>query len=185
MVRLFVALLCCALLTLPAAAAELAGVRLEPSVTVKGQVLRLNGSGIRKKFFFKVYVGSLYTTRHLASAPEALRDSGTKLIRMQFVYPRVEKEKIVEAFSEGIANNSPDVAGSPEARRFLSLFTADFHRGDLVDLLIGADGTVSASQNGRLLGSVSSPRLARAVLAIYLGDRPADESLKEGMLGRE
>lgn len=103
-----------------------------------------------------------------------LQDSGSKLIRMNFLHSKVEKGKIIEAFSEGFSNNSPDLTSSPEVKKFLSLFTADFMRGDVVDLGQGADGVVSASHNGKLLGSIPSAKLAREVLAIYLGEKPAD-----------
>lgn len=164
-------------------ALDVAGVPLDQTVAVRGAHLKLNGYGIRKKFFAKVYIGSLYACKHLSSAAEALKDGGDKVIRMNFLHSKVGKEKIIEAFNEGFANNSPDLAGSPEVKKFLSLFTADFNRGDVVDLILGADGSVSASHNGRSLGSVPSTRLARGVLAIYLGDKPADDSLKKGMLG--
>jgi hypothetical protein len=166
-------------------AVEVAGVTLEPTVTVNSRVLKLNGYGIRKKFFIKVYIGSLYTPSRLASAAAVLNDGGDKLIRMNFLHSKVEKEKIIEAFNEGFTNNSPDLAGSVETKKFLSFFTADFNRGDMVDLFIGADGVVSASHNGKRLGSVESARFGRGVLAIYLGDKPADEALKRGMLGKE
>jgi hypothetical protein len=164
-------------------AIEVAGVQLDQSVTVHSQQLKLNGYGIRKKFFVKVYIGSLYAAKRLPSAAEALRDNGDKLIRMNFLHSKVEKEKIIEAFSDGFANNSPDLIGSPAVKKLLSLFTADFNRGDVVDLILSADGSVSASHNGKSLGSIPSAKLARGVLAIYLGDKPADDSLKKGMLG--
>jgi len=152
-------------------------------------VLILNGYGLRKKFFIKffikVYIGSLYSDKRLTSEAAALSDSSDKLIRMNFLHSKVDKEKIIEAFSEGFSNNSPDLAGSAEVKKFLALFTADFMRGDVVDLKLGADGSVSASHNGKQLGTVTSAKLARGVLAIYLGDKPADESLKKGMLGKE
>lgn len=172
------------ILAAPAFALEVGGVQLEPAVTVNSHTLKLNGYGIRKKFFVKVYVGSLYAEKRLTTPAEALRDGGSKLIRMNFLHSRVEKEKIVEAFREGFANNSPDMAGSAEVKKFLSLFTADFNRGDVVDLALGADGTVTARHNNRSLGTIPSGRLARAVLAIYLGEKPADEALKTGMLGK-
>jgi hypothetical protein len=165
-------------------ALEVAGVQLDQGVTVRGQQLKLNGYGIRKKFFVKVYIGSLYSSRHLSTAAEALKDSGDKQIRMNFLHSKVDKEKIIEAFSEGFANNSLELAGSPDVKKFLSFFTADFVRGDIVDLSLGADGTVTASHNGKVLGAIASPKLGRAVLAIYLGDKPADDSLKQGMLGK-
>lgn len=164
-------------------AVEVAGVNLEPTVTANSQQLKLNGYGIRKKFFVKVYIGSLYASKSFTNAAAALSDGGDKLIRMNFLHSKVEKEKITEAFNEGFANNSPDLIGSPEVKKFLSLFTADFIKGDVVDLVLSANGSVAASHNGKSLGSVASARLAKGVLAIYLGEKPADDSLKKGMLG--
>ncbi|MDP2658992.1 MAG: chalcone isomerase family protein, partial [Candidatus Deferrimicrobium sp.] len=106
-----------------------------------------------------------------------------KLIRMNFVYKKVEKAAIVDAFAEGLANNSPDVARSAEAKAFLSWFTADFVAGDTVDLSLSPDGTVAASHNGKSLGSVRSPALVQGVLLIWFGEKPADGGLKKGMLG--
>ncbi|OGU17801.1 MAG: hypothetical protein A2076_10465 [Geobacteraceae bacterium GWC2_53_11] len=165
-------------------ALEVAGVQLDQAVAVRDQQLKLNGYGIRKKFFVKVYIGSLYSAKRLTTAADALKDSGDKVIRMNFLHSKVEKEKIIEAFTEGFTNNSPDLAGSPEVKKFLALFSADFKRGDVVDLVLGGDGSVAASHNSKVLGTITSPKLARAVLAIYLGDKPADDSLKQGMLGK-
>ena len=183
--KIAAALLLTMILAGSASALEVAGVSPEPSVKVNGNVLRLNGHGLRKKLFIKVYAGSLYSAKPLATTAAAMQDGGDKLLRMNFLHSRVEKEKITGAFREGFANNAPELAGSSDAAFFLSLFTTDFKRGDVVDLILGADGVVSASHNGRPLGSVPSARLGRGVLAIYLGDKPADEGLKKGMLGKK
>ena len=37
-----------------------AGVKFDDSVRVNGQTLVLNGAGVRKKLFIKVYAGALY-----------------------------------------------------------------------------------------------------------------------------
>ncbi|GFO56461.1 chalcone isomerase [Geomonas sp. Red276] len=182
--RILLALLITLLLAGTAPAKEIAGVAIEPTVNVDHHQLNLNGSGIRKKFFVKVYIGSLYATKKLNTAAEALRDPGDKLIRMNFLYHKVDKEKIIEAFREGFANNSPAIANSVEVKRFLALFTDDFVRGDTVDIYLSASGKVTVKHNGKMMGSVSSPQLGPAVLAIYLGNKPADEDLKAGMLGR-
>ncbi len=58
-----------------AAALEVAGVQLAHAVSLGGESLQLNGYGIRKKFFFKIYVGSLYTTR-LATSTWAVLGQG-------------------------------------------------------------------------------------------------------------
>jgi Chalcone isomerase-like len=173
------------LLSTGACAIEVGGVAIEPSVSLDGEVLKLNGSGIRKKFFVKIYIGSLYATRRLASPSEVLNDRGGKLIRMKFVHSKVEHAKITDAFREGLINNAPDVAGTGEARKFLSFFTADFVKGDTVDLALGADGTITVGQNGKTLGTMRSPGLAYGILALYFGPKPADENLLNGMLGKE
>jgi hypothetical protein len=183
MKNIFAAVVLTLLFATRSPALEVAGVQLDQAVTVQSHQLKLNGFGIRKKFFVKVYIGSLYASKRLPTAAEALRDGGDKLIRMNFLHSKVDKEKIIEAFSEGLANNSPDLIGSPDVKKFLGLFTADFNRGDAVDLILGADGSVSANHNGKSLGTVASTKLAKGVLAIYLGDKPADEGLKKGMLG--
>jgi hypothetical protein len=171
------------LLSSQAFALDVGGVNVSPTVVLHQKTLPLNGAGIRKKLFIKVYVGSLYTERKVTTTAQLLADPGEKLVRMNFVYSKVEKEKIIEAFAEGLANNSPAVAQSAEAKAFLSWFTSDFVAGDTVDISLSPDGTVAASHNGKALGTVRSPALAQGVLLIWFGEKPADGGLKKGMLG--
>ena len=158
-------------------------INLPDTVTVAGETLQLNGYGLRKKFFFKIYLGSLYTREKATTTEQVLAMPGAKLIRMNFIYKKVEREKITQAFVEGFAKNSPQLVGNPDLEQFLHLFNADFFAGDQVDLELAADGTVSVRQNSEALGEISSSVLAKAVLLIYLGEDPADSSLKKGMLG--
>jgi len=171
------------LLSSHAFALDVAGVNVPPTVVIQQKTLSLNGAGIRKRFLFKVYVGSLYTERKVTTPAQLLADPGDKLVRMNFVYKRVDKGDIVKAFAEGLENNSPAVARSAEAKAFLSWFTADFVAGDTVDISLSADGTVAASHNGKTLGTVRSPALVQGVLLIWFGEKPADGDLKKGMLG--
>jgi len=172
------------LLSSHAWALDVAGVNVSPTVVIHQKTLSLNGAGIRKKLFVKVYVGSLYTERKVTTPAQLLADPGEKLVRMNFVHSKVEKEKIIEAFAEGLRNNSPEVARSAEAKMFLSWFTADFVAGDTVDISLSPDGTVAASHNGKALGTVRSPELVPGVLLIWFGEKPADAGLKKGMLGQ-
>ncbi len=172
------------LLSTQAFGLEVAGVNVAPTVSVGQKSLVLNGAGIRKKFVIKVYVGALYLERKAASRDELLKDEGDKLLRMSFVYKKVEKKQIVDVFAEGLANNSPSVASTADAKAFLSWFTSDFVAGDTVDVFMGSDGTVSATQNGKALGTVRNPALARAVLLIWFGEKPGDAGLAKGMLGQ-
>jgi hypothetical protein len=172
------------LLSSHAWALDVAGVNVAPTVAVRQKTLTLNGAGVRKKYLtVKVYVGALYTERKVSTPAQLLADPGEKLLRMKFVYKKVEKKVIVEAFAEGLENNSPEAARSAEAKAFLSWFAADFVAGDTVDIFLSPDGTVTATHNGNALGSVRSPALAKGVLLIWFGEKPADGGLKKEMLG--
>lgn len=159
-------------------------VELPETVSIAGETLKLNGYGLRKKFFLKVYLGSLYTGAKATSTAQVLAQPGTKLIRMNFIYHKVDRNKITGAFAEGFEKNSPQLKNDPALLQFLNLFTADFVAGDQVDLILSADGMLSATHNNHTLGSVTSNQLINAVLLIYLGDQPADDDLKQGMLGK-
>src|SRR3989304_4132024 len=133
---------------------EVAGGNVAPMITVRQKTLLLNGAGVRKKYLaVKVYVGSLYTERKVTTTAQLVADPGEKLIRMNFVYKKVEKGKIVEAFAEGLANNSPGVAGSAEAKAFLSWFTADFLAGDTGEISLSPAGPVGPSHHRQAPGT--------------------------------
>jgi hypothetical protein len=59
----------------------------------------------------------------------------------------------------------------------------DFVAGDTVDISLSPDGTVTATHNGKALGTVRSPALVQGILLIWFGEKPADGGLKKGMLG--
>lgn len=183
--RFLLLITCCLLIIAPAAAARTVyDVELPEQVTIAGEKLKLNGYGLRKKLFFKVYLGSLYTNDKATSTSQVLALPGHKMIRMNFIYHKVKRDKITDAFATGFAKNSPQLSGDPSIEKFLQLFKNDFVAGDQVDLVLSENGTVFVTHNGRGLGSITSQPLSKAVLLIYLGPKPADENMKAGMLGR-
>jgi hypothetical protein len=167
----------------PAFAIEVAGVKLPDSVTIGGEQLLLNGYGIRKKFFFKVYLGSLYTATKASSTSHVLENTGGKLIRLNFLYSKLEKARMVGGFAKGIEANSPELLSDPGVKEFLVWFDTDFVEGDQIDFEITTDNLVTARHNKRQLGMVKSTNLAKAILLIYLGREPIDADMKAGMLG--
>ena len=61
----------------------------------------------------------------------------------------------------GSCEQLPHRRWSAEAKAFLSWFTADFVAGDTVDISLSPDGTVSASHNGKALGTLRDPASPR------------------------
>lgn len=177
----FILFLVALLLSTNLYALNVSGVNLEETVTVNNNTLRLNGYGIRKKWFVKVYIASLYTAKRVSSYSEILQD-GDKMIRLNFLH-KVDRQKIVDSINEAFQTITPDLPGSDAGKKFFAQFNTDFNVGDVLDLVMLADGTVITKHNNRVLGVIKSNRLAYGLLSIYLGDKPVDMELKKGMLG--
>ncbi len=172
------------LLTPPAAGAEVKGVKIPDRATVAGKELVLNGAGVRKKFFFSIYVGALYLPSSTTDAAKAIGMPPPKRVLMHFLYDKVSKEKLVHGWEEGFRKNqSKEELEKLRARldAFNALFT-DVKEGDEVVIDFLPDGRTTVSINGSARGSVEGEDFQQALLAVWLGRKPADAGLKEKML---
>lgn len=163
-------------------AANIVGTNIPDTITLNKVNLKLNGYGIRKKWFIKVYIASLYTTNKIKSYQDALKDSSEKIIRLDFLH-NVDKSKVTESLKEAFVNITPDIPDSDAGKKFFAQFNTNFQVGDVLELALLPDGTVITKHNGKVLGAVKSARLAYGLLAIYIGDKSIDKELKKGMLG--
>ena len=166
-------------------AREIAGVNVLPTVSMDNEVLVLNGAGIRQKFFIKVYVGALYLKAQRTAVNDVLNDPGAKRIVMSFLYKEVSTKKLVEGWNKGFTdNNKPEDLKLLQDRidQFNALFNT-VYKGDVIRLdYKPAEGT-QVWINETLKGTVPGEDFFRAVLKIWLGPKPADENLKDAMLG--
>ncbi|MGP1630589.1 MAG: chalcone isomerase family protein, partial [Giesbergeria sp.] len=84
---------------------ELAGVKVEDSVTISGTKLQLNGAGIRYKGPFKVYVGDLYTSQPVKSLDELMAAPGPKRLGMTFLR-EINSADFGKLLTRGIEDNT-------------------------------------------------------------------------------
>ena len=171
--------------SLEASALEIAGVDVPQSVTIEDNALVLNGAGIRKKLFIKVYVGSLYLNAKQTAVGKILADPGAKSIVMNFLYKEVSAKRTVEGWNKGFADNNTakEVKALQERiNQFNSLFST-VYKGNVIRLdYLPGEGT-KVWINDTLKGSVPGADFYQALLKIWLGPNPADKGLKEDMLG--
>ncbi len=187
MSRFMVMLLLAVVVSLPLQAAQLEGVEVDDKITLaKGQTLQLNGMGVRKKLWIEVYVGSLYLQAKSHDPVEVMAQSGPFRVQMDILYKEVTAKKLVAAWQEGFdKNQSPEVLAKLDARikEFNALFSESAVKGDRIQIdYTPAQGT-RVIKNGKLLGSIKGADFRQALLAIWLGEAPADKDLKKGMLG--
>lgn len=179
----------CALLVftaIPAIGMEIGGANLPDALTAGNRELVLNGAGLRKKFFVKVYAGGLYLIEKSGDAAAIVRADEPMAIRMHFIYDGVEPKKLIDAWNEGFAaatggNTAPIQTGID---KFNGFFTEVAKEGDVYDIIYTPDAGVRLYRGERLQGVIPGLEFKRALFGIWLGDEPADDGLKEGMLGK-
>lgn len=180
-------LISCLFLNWNANALEVSGIKLADSVHLGSRDLVLNGAGLRTRFFFKVYVAALYLGEKTHAAEAALNQSGVKRVSMH-ILREISDEKMLNAFNEAIvANHTPAEmqALEPQLRELTAIFHAigKVKEGDVVDLDYFPDSGTQFIVNGVQRGNIAGAVFNRALLRIWLGDKPAQDDLKQEMLG--
>jgi hypothetical protein len=172
-------------------AAEVAGVRLDDRVRLLpgAPELLLNGAGIRTRAIFKVYVAGLYLQEKKAATADVLALPGPKRVAMTMLRD-LGAQQLSEALAEGIRNNT--TAAEQEALKarmdeLLAIMNAlgEAKKGDAILLDFLPESGTRVVVNGQPRGkSITGDDFYRALLKIWLGDKPVDGDLKRGMLGQ-
>ena len=166
-----------------ARAAEFDGVQLPDTIEAGGRTLRLNGFGRRTYSILgiHIYIASLYL-EHPSTDPAAiLRSPETKMLIVRFERS-ISAEDARKAWRDGLQNNCqpPCQLDPQDVATFLASVPA-MQEGEVFSLLFTQRGaTVTAG--GRLVDVISKPQFAEAMLATFLGPRPASPRLKEDLL---
>lgn len=173
----------------PAHAADVAGVRFDDRTTVAGTDLALNGAGLRTRFMLKVYAMGLYLPRR-ADTPDAIATvAGPK--RIQIVTLReLTAEQFADALVDGLKKNHSEAefarlqARSDELRSaLLALKAAPAGTQIRLEWLPGSGTRLSVGNDARGK-DIPGEDFYRALLRIWLGDKPVDADLKNALLGK-
>jgi hypothetical protein len=168
----------------PARAMTVQGVTFPDTSSVGGKPVTLNGMGVRVAYIFvKVYVGGLYLATPTHDATAATQTDEPKRVLLQFLRD-VTHEEMVNAMREGFAHTA-SAALQPQVDQFSGFFTQPLVTGSQAsfDYVPGTGTTVTIG--GQAKGTIPGADFMRALWGIWLGDKPADASLKAGMLGSD
>jgi hypothetical protein len=170
----------------PSIAKEVAGVQIAANYQLDSSSLVLNGSGVRSKFFMDLYVASLYLSK-TETDTEAVLNSPLLVLQLDILSSMITSEKMNDAINEGFDNatNGQTQAIAPSITEFLATFDAPIQVGDRFVFVMQKGKGVSSIKNGILLGEIQDEVFRQALIKIWLGDDPAQGSLKEAMLGIE
>ena len=101
----------------------------------------------------------------------------------------VEAQSFIDSFNEGLKNNTPEAqlnAMKPQVDALVATLKSigEAKKGDVINFDFTPDGGTRITLNGQPKGNpIPGADFFAAVLRIWLGDKPADETLKKGMLG--
>lgn len=187
-VRPWLLALMLASLSLDAGAAEIAGIRLSERATLGTHELVLNGAGLRRRVFFKVYVASLYLTEKRRSPAEVLALDGPKRVSITLMR-NLPAQDLVDALNEGIReNSSPEeqlrMRGRVEELTATMLALRHGKKGDVITVDWLPEVGTHVLLNGEPQGlPIPGDDLYRALLKVWLGTRPTSAGLKRALLG--
>lgn len=173
-----------------AEAMQIESIHYAPTTAVAGDSLTLNGAALRKKLFFKVYAAGLYVKTPTQDVNAVMNETGAARVRLGLLRD-VSGESFIEALDDGLkANLTPKkeqaVAKELDELRTLMKQIGDVKVNDLVDFDYVPNKGTMVSLNGKPVGQTigGGRALYNAVLAIWLGDKTIDNTLKSGMMGQ-
>ncbi len=169
---------------------DVSGLKIAEKTKVANADLVLNGSGIRHALggLVRVYVASLYLPQKRSTPVEIAAQKGPR--RMQINMLRdVSSDDFAKGLLGGLRTN---LVGADKIKHFDGLqrlgvvfgLVPGLKKGDVVhvDSVVGTGVTVSV--NGKRVGDVfPDETFFDAILLIWVGVKPIDESLKPVLLG--
>ena len=178
-----------------AAAAEIAGVKLQDNIQLDGRTLRLNGAALRRWGPARLYVIGLYldaerqpVTSALA-APVALEQvTGAKRISLTLLRDLTARQ-LSDALHEGIRDNHSSTEFNrllPRMERLSRVMTevGSARSGSRLHIdFLPPDGTRVALDDRYKGETIEGEDFYLAIMRIWLGSRPPDPALKEALLG--
>jgi hypothetical protein len=174
----------------PAFAAEVAGVRLEDRDRLLTAELTLNGAGLRKRAFFQVYAIGLYLPEKKSVSTEVMAATGPKRVAIHMLRD-VDADQFAGALADGIKDNHNEAEAKALEPRVKQLATVmleikEAKKGMRITLdWLPAAGT-QVTVEGKPLGApIPGEDFYRALLKIWLGEKPVQDDLKKALLGEK
>jgi len=166
-------------------AGSLADVTMDDTITVNGQKLVLNGLGLRKKFFIKVYVGGLYLQAKQSDPTKILASDTPRRMVMSFLYS-VSKDQMCDAWNEGLEANTPNASAEVKAGfKTLCSWMEPIPKTNRLVLTYTPGTGTAVEVNGKPKGTLPGKATADAIVATWIGPKPAmGDDFKNAVLGK-
>lgn len=159
---------------------------LPETMSVAGQELILNGSGLREKVFIDLYAAGLYLTEKNTKAQKIVDADENMAMKLDIVSILISSDNLTESVNEGFdASMDGDTSSlDSEIKTFLGFFSDKIVKGTVFDLVYVKEKGTTVYRNGEEKGTIAGLDFKKALWGIWLGYFPADKDLKKGLLGK-
>jgi len=157
------------------------------AMSVGGKQLVLNGAGTRTKFIISIYHAGLYLQKKNADANKIMAANEPMAFRMKVVSGFASASKMKHALNNGFANSTGGKTAEirPQIDQLLNAaFNGKVVKGDVFDMIYTPQGGTKVVKNGKGLTVIKGLPFKKALLGIWLSNRPAQGSLKNKLLGK-
>jgi hypothetical protein len=168
-------------------AADIEGVKIDDKTRVANADVTLNGAGLRTRLFFKVYVMGLYVPEKSRNPGQLMDQPGPKRVAIHMLRD-VSADAFNEALAEGIRANHSESEVKALEPRLKELGAVIAQVGEAKKgMPIYLDWTGAETQvlvRGKPTGKpIAGADFYKALLKIWLGDKPVQDDLKKALLG--
>ena len=163
------------------------GITLPAKVNKDNTELILNGGGIRKKLFFKLYTAGLYVQAKTSNAGDLTNADKPEVMRLTITSSVISSSNMSEAIEEGFKKSTKDNTGPLRAKidEFINTFKKDvIKEGDVFEIWYIPGQGIKSYKNDKLQSTIPGLDFKKALFGIWFSDTPADEDLKKGLLGQ-
>jgi len=175
----------------PALALDIGHARLPEKLRLypEGTELLLNGAGLRSRFLVQVYVIGLYLPERKNTDAEVLAHAGGKRVRIVMLRD-VTARQMTDGLLKVMQKNNGEaelaaVHAGVEVFRSMLLALDKVPKGTTFDIDYSPKSGTRFAVDGIPKGRpIAGEPFYRAVLRIWIGDKPEQPTLKQALLGR-
>lgn len=168
---------------------EVAGVKFENTLQVGTSRLQLNGAGVRYKAVFKVYAAGLYLPVKATTTEAVLAAPGPRLLQIVMLRD-IDGNELGKLFVKGMEQNASREDFSKSINGIVRMSDVFSSRKRLlagesfaIEWVPGS-GTLILVNGKASSELIKEPEFQSSLMKIWIGQSPADASLKEALLGR-
>lgn len=168
-----------------ALALSIANVTLDDKIVIDNAELQLNGAGLRKKLFIKLYVGSLYSSNPGNDAQALIEADEAMMIRLHILSDLLTRDKMIKALLDGFEKSTGGNTQYIQAQidQLVDSQQEKIRPGDSFSVFYHPDSGTQVLRNGDLVTTIEGLEFKKALFGIWLSDNPVQASLKKAMLG--